>query len=476
MYENENQSFDNREQDDHYTNTPEQQAPARPRKKNTSAARIAKKAGAIALSAVLFGGVASGTFLGVNYAAGYRNNASTAASSESASASSQTTSSSSGLLKATTPVSTGSAASSGSLDVSSVAESVMPSIVSITNKSVQEVQNYFSMFGYGGQAQEVESTSVGSGIIIGKNDTELLIVTNNHVVEGADTLSASFIDNSVYEATIKGTDSDNDLAVIAVPLSSISDDTMSQIAVAIGNALGYGQSVTTGIVSATDRTLSSSDSDDSNALISSTVTTKETPTYIQTDAAINPGNSGGALVNMKGEVIGINSAKLASTEVEGMGYAIPITRVSSIIEELMNETTRTKVADSQKSSIGIAGITVDSNINAAYGIPAGVYVASVTPGSGAEAAGIRKGDVITKFDGKTVSTIQELKEKLQYYAAGEAVSITVQSPGEGGIYTEKELTITLSSAQSSEESQSTDNTQAAPEKGNGTHKAMGYQN
>ena len=368
----------------------------------------------------------------------------------------------------------------------------MPSIVSITNKSVQEVQNYFSMFGYGGQAQEVESTSVGSGIIIGKNDTELLIVTNNHVVEGADTLSASFIDNSVYEATIKGTDSDNDLAVIAVPLSSISDDTMSQIAVAavgdsdslkvgeqvvaIGNALGYGQSVTTGIVSATDRTLSSSDSDDSNALISSTVTTKETPTYIQTDAAINPGNSGGALVNMKGEVIGINSAKLASTEVEGMGYAIPITRVSSIIEELMNETTRTKVADSQKSSIGIAGITVDSNINAAYGIPAGVYVASVTPGSGAEAAGIRKGDVITKFDGKTVSTIQELKEKLQYYAAGEAVSITVQSPGEGGIYTEKELTITLSSAQSSEESQSTDNTQAAPEKGNGTHKAMGYKN
>ena len=481
MYENENQSFDNREQDYHYTNTPEQQAPTRPRKKNTSAARIAKKAGAIALSAVLFGGVASGTFLGVNYAAGYRNNASTAASSESASASSQTTSSSSSLLKATTPVSTGSAASSGSLDVSSVAESVMPSIVSITNKSVQEVQNYFSMFGYGGQAQEVESTSVGSGIIIGKNDTELLIVTNNHVVEGADTLSASFIDNSVYEATIKGTDSDNDLAVIAVPLSSISDDTMSQIAVAavgdsdslkvgeqvvaIGNALGYGQSVTTGIVSATDRTLSSSDSSDSNALISSTVTTKETPTYIQTDAAINPGNSGGALVNMKGEVIGINSAKLASTEVEGMGYAIPITRVSSIIEELMNETTRTKVADSQKSSIGIAGITVDSNINAAYGIPAGVYVASVTPGSGAEAAGIRKGDVITKFDGKTVSTIQELKEKLQYYAAGEAVSITVQSPGEGGIYTEKELTITLSSAQSSEESQSTDNTQASPEKG-----------
>ena len=221
MYENENQSFDNREQNYHYTNTPEQQtptpAPVHPRKKNSSAARIAKRAGAIALSAVLFGGVASGTFLGVNYAAGYRNNASTAASTESASA--QTTTSSSSLLKSTTPVSTSTSASSGSLDVSGVAESVMPSIVSITNKSVQEVQNYFSMFGYGGQAQEVESTSVGSGIIIGKNDTELLIVTNNHVVEGADTLSASFIDNSVYEATIKGTDSDNDLAVIAFPMT-----------------------------------------------------------------------------------------------------------------------------------------------------------------------------------------------------------------------------------------------------------------
>ena len=446
MYENENQSFDNREQDYHYTNTPEQQAPTRPRKKNTSAARIAKKAGAIALSAVLFGGVASGTFLGVNYAAGYRNNASTAASSESASASSQTTSSSSSLLKATTPVSTGSTASSGSLDVSSVAESVMPSIVSITNKSVQEVQNYFSMFGYGGQAQEVESTSVGSGIIIGKNDTELLVVTNNHVVEGADTLSASFIDNSVYEATIKGTDSDNDLAVIAVPLSSISDDTMSQIAVAavgdsdslkvgeqvvaIGNALGYGQSVTTGIVSATDRTLSSSDSDDSNALISSTVTTKETPTYIQTDAAINPGNSGGALVNMKGEVIGINSAKLASTEVEGMGYAIPITRVSSIIEELMNETTRTKVADSQKSSIGIAGITVDSNINAAYGIPAGVYVASVTPGSGAEAAGIRKGDVILEIDGLKINDAATLQEQIARHRPNDKVKLSVKRGGD----------------------------------------------
>ena len=458
MYENENQSFDNREQDYHYTNTPEQQAPTRPRKKNTSAARIAKKAGAIALSAVLFGGVASGTFLGVNYAAGYRNNASTAASSESASASSQTASSSSSLLKATTPVSTGSAASSGSLDVSSVAESVMPSIVSITNKSVQEVQNYFSMFGYGGQAQEVESTSVGSGIIIGKNDTELLIVTNNHVVEGADTLSASFIDNSVYEATIKGTDSDNDLAVIAVPLSSISDDTMSQIAVAavgdsdslkvgeqvvaIGNALGYGQSVTTGIVSATDRTLSSSDSSDSNALISSTVTTKETPTYIQTDAAINPGNSGGALINMNGEVIGINSNKIGGTVVEGIGYAIPISAAEPILSDLMTYETREKVDDSQVGYLGIIPQSVTSDAAELYGMPEGVYISQVEDGTPAAEAGLLRGDIIQKLDNKKVSTADELREQLKYYSAGETIDVLVMRSIDGE-YVERTVTVTL---------------------------------
>lgn len=446
MYENENQSFDNREQDYHYTNTPEQQAPTRPRKKNTSAARIAKKAGAIALSAVLFGGVASGTFLGVNYAAGYRNNASTAASSESASASSQTTSSSSSLLKATTPVSTGSAASSGSLDVSSVAESVMPSIVSITNKSVQEVQNYFSMFGYGGQAQEVESTSVGSGIIIGKNDTELLIVTNNHVVEGADTLSASFIDNSVYEATIKGTDSDNDLAVIAVPLSSISDDTMSQIAVAavgdsdslkvgeqvvaIGNALGYGQSVTTGIVSATDRTLSSSDSDDSNALISSTVTTKETPTYIQTDAAINPGNSGGALVNTRGELVGINTLIKSQTGTYmGYSFAIPSAIVKKVVVDLK------EYGVVQRALLGVSYREIDEEFVEAFGEEygiretGGVYVADVSEDGAAKAAGIRKGDVITAIDGIRLGNNTNLAEIMSRYRPNDKVTISVKRDG-----------------------------------------------
>lgn len=468
MYENENQSFDNREQDYHYTNTPEQQAPTRPRKKNTNAARIAKKAGAIALSAVLFGGVASGTFLGVNYAAGYRNNASTAASSESASASSQTASSSSSLLKATTPVSTGSAASSGSLDVSSVAESVMPSIVSITNKSVQEVQNYFSMFGYGGQAQEVESTSVGSGIIIGKNDTELLIVTNNHVVEGADTLSASFIDNSVYEATIKGTDSDNDLAVIAVPLSSISDDTMSQIAVAavgdsdslkvgeqvvaIGNALGYGQSVTTGIVSATDRTLSSSDSSDSNALISSTVTTKETPTYIQTDAAINPGNSGGALLNSKGEVIGINEAKYADEKVEGVGYAIPISHAKDIIDDLKTRTTKVEVGEEEQGYLGIQIQiqNIDTSMAKLYGMPEGVYVYKITEDSAAANSELKEKDIITKFDGETVRNYADLTKLLTYYKEGTTVNLTVQRL-ENGEYVEKEIPITLNARPQEEE-------------------------
>ena len=466
MYENENQSFDNREQDYHYTNTPEQQAPTRPRKKNTNAARIAKKAGAIALSAVLFGGVASGTFLGVNYAAGYRNNASTAASSESASASSQTASSSSSLLKATTPVSTGSAASSGSLDVSSVAESVMPSIVSITNKSVQEVQNYFSMFGYGGQAQEVESTSVGSGIIIGKNDTELLIVTNNHVVEGADTLSASFIDNSVYEATIKGTDSDNDLAVIAVPLSSISDDTMSQITVAavgdsdslkvgeqvvaIGNALGYGQSVTTGIVSATDRTLSSSDSSDSNALISSTVTTKETPTYIQTDAAINPGNSGGALLNSRGEVIGINEAKYADEKVEGVGYAIPISHAKEIIDDLKTRTTKVEVGEDEQGYLGIQIQNIDSSMAKLYGMPEGVYVYKITEDSAAANSELKEKEIITKFDGETVRNYADLTKLLTYYKEGTTVNLTVQRL-ENGEYVEKEIPITLNARPQEEE-------------------------
>ena len=334
--------------------------------------------------------------------------------------------------------------------MSDIAESVMPSIVAITNKSVQEVQNYFDMFGRsGGMQQEVESQ--GSGIIIGKNDEELLIVSNNHVVADADTLSVGFIDNQAYEAVVKGTDAENDLAVIAVKLSDISEDTMSKIkvatvgdsdslkvgeqVVAIGNALGYGQSVTTGIVSATNRQVGDSESENG---------------FIQTDAAINPGNSGGALLNMRGELIGINSAKLASTEVEGMGYAIPVSTASPIMEDLMNRTTREKVSEDQAAALGISGENVDQSISDAYGIPKGVLVAEVTEGGAAQKAGVKEGSVITKFDGTSVSTIEELKNLLSYYAAGETVDMVVKI-ADNGEYVEQTISITLGKAQQTEQ-------------------------
>lgn len=413
--------------------------------------KLAKKIGAITLSAVLFGSVAAGSFQAVNYFSPVSK------TTNSSSQTSKSNSSSASLLKTTT---TSDSSNKGSLDVSDITTSAMPSIVAITNKSVQEVQDYFSQFGFRGQGQTQtqETESQGSGIIIGKNDTELLMVTNNHVVEGADTLSVCFIDNKVYEANVKGTDAENDLAVIAVPLDSISDDTMSQIAVAsigdsdslkvgeqvvaIGNALGYGQSVTTGIVSAVNRALSnnSSDTPDSN----SSSDDSSSATYIQTDAAINPGNSGGALLNMNGEVIGINSAKLASTEVEGMGYAIPISRVSDIIDNLMNQTTRTKVDSDKQGTIGIKGINVTSDVQEKYNLPEGIYVSEVTSGSAAEKAGITSGSVITKFDGKSVTDIESLQDLLQYYKAGETVELTLQVP-DSDSYKEKTVSITLGS-------------------------------
>ena len=430
--------------------TPAPEQPQKKRKSSGKAARTAKRIGAITLSAVLFGGVAAGTFQGVNYLTGYTAVQAEADTSQSSSAESTT--------ENTTVVQTTSASASDEMSVADIAEAVMPSIVSITNRSVQEVQNYFSMFGYyGGQPLEEETESVGSGIIIGQNDTELLIVTNNHVVEGADSLTVSFVDNQSYEANLKGTDSGNDLAVIAVPLENISSDTMSQIkvatlgdsdslrvgeqVVAIGNALGYGQSVTTGIVSATNRALTTADENGSNST---------TATYIQTDAAINPGNSGGALVNMQGEVIGINSAKLASTEVEGMGYAIPISRVSDIINTLMNETTLTMVDEADRGSIGITVTTVPESVTEVYGIPTGVYVSDVPAGSNAEAAGLRRGDVITALDGRSVTDVSQLQTLLQYYSAGQTVTLTVQSI-ENNAYTEKTITTTLVASTDSSE-------------------------
>ncbi|MDY5987099.1 S1C family serine protease [Sporofaciens sp. SGI.106] len=326
-------------------------------------------------------------------------------------------------------------------DVSGIVDSAMPSVVSITNMSVQQVQSFF------GGVQQQESQSCGSGIIIGQNDTELLIVTNNHVVEGSQTLTVSFIDEESVEANIKGTDSTKDLAVVAVPLESIKDETMDKIAVAqmgdsdslkvgepviaIGNALGYGQSVTTGIVSAKDRDIQMEGFDSK---------------LIQTDAAINPGNSGGALLNVNGEVIGINTVKVNANAVEGMGYAIPISDASEVITTLMNRETRTKVSDAEKGYLGIQGVDVSSDSAQMYNMPTGVYISEVVKGGGAEKAGLTKGMIITGLDGISIDGMTTLKEQLQYYKAGEDVEVKVQVPSSNGEYEEKTVNVTLGEA------------------------------
>ena len=330
-------------------------------------------------------------------------------------------------------------------NVADVAEAVMPSIVAITNKSVQEVNDYFFRRSF-----QYEATSAGSGIIVGSNDTELLICTNNHVVEDANELSVTFIDEQSYTAYVKGTDPDNDLAVVSVNLEDISDDTMDQIriartgnsddmrvgeqVVAIGNALGYGQSVTTGIISAKDRTIeAASDSYGSNA------TTYEN--LIQTDAAINFGNSGGALLNMNGEVIGINSAKASQSGVEGMGYAIPIAKAMPILEDLMSRQTRVRLEEDEIGYIGINGQSVSRDATMLYGIPEGIYVTYVEEDSPAMEAGLKEGDIITAFDGESITSMRDLQYMLQYYAAGETIDMTVCSSSEN--YEESTLTITL---------------------------------
>ena len=332
---------------------------------------------------------------------------------------------------------TTSSSSTGTSDIATIAKNAMPSIVSITNMSVQEVQSFF------GGTQQQESTSVGSGIIIGQTDSELLILTNNHVVEGNEKLTVSFVDNESVEANVKGTDSTKDLAVVAVKISDVKDSTMDEIAVAtmgdssklevgeqviaIGNALGYGQSVTSGIVSATERTLDG----------------YEGGTLIQTDAAINPGNSGGALLNANGEVIGINSAKINSSAVEGMGFAIPISDASDVIQNLMNKETRSKVSDEERGYLGIKGYDVSEEGAQMYNMPTGVYVKEVMSGGGAEKAGLTKGSIITGFEGSSISGMSSLQEQLQYYKAGEEVTLTVQIPDKNGEYTEKDIKVTL---------------------------------
>ena len=381
-----------------------------------------KKVAVVVGAAVLFGAVGGVTMQGTSYLTGKllgNNTKSTVSTTKTVS-----------NAKLTTSTSTVTS------DVSDIVENTLPSIVSITNMSVQEVQNFF-----GGTSQQ-ESESAGSGIIISQNDSELLVVTNNHVVEGSDTLTVTFNDGNSVEAQIKGTDSARDLAVVAVPLDQISDDTMNAIkvatlgdsdslkvgepAIAIGNALGYGQSVTTGIISATGRTIDGFDGE-----------------YIQTDAAINPGNSGGALLNANGEVIGINSAKINSSAVEGMGFAIPISDASDVIQNLMNKETRSKVSDEERGYLGIKGYDVSEEGAQMYNMPTGVYVKEVISGGGAEKAGLTKGSIITGFEGSSISGMSSLQEQLQYYKAGEEVTLTVQIPDKNGEYTEKDITVTL---------------------------------
>lgn len=332
-------------------------------------------------------------------------------------------------------------------DVSDVVEKVMPAMVSIVN-NFTETANVF------GQQYTQEEAASGSGIIVGKTDDELLIVSNNHVVESADTLTVTFIDGSEAQAQVKGLDSDMDLAVIAVSLNDLSDDTKNAITVAtlgssddlklgepviaIGNALGYGQSVTNGIVSALNREITLENG-------STGLENGSTGTFIQTNAAINPGNSGGALLNMNGEVIGINSNKIGGTAVEGMGYAIPITSASPIIADLMERQTRTKVAEDEVGYIGISLQEVTSQISQMYNMPEGIYVVSVEEGSAAANAGIMKGDIITKFDGSSISSYSDLQKTLQYYAAGDSATITVQRP-QNGEYVSVELNLTLGSS------------------------------
>ncbi len=395
-----------------------QQNPKAPKPKKGYAKKVALVVGA----AVLFGAVGGVTMQGTSYLTGKllgKNTKSTVGTTKTVS-----------NAKLTTSTSTVTS------DVSDIVENTLPSIVSITNMSVQEVQNFF-----GGISQQ-ESESAGSGIIISQNDSELLVVTNNHVVEGSDTLTVTFNDGNSVEAQIKGTDSARDLAVVAVPLDKISDDTMNAIkvatlgasdslkvgepAIAIGNALGYGQSVTTGIVSATGRTIDGFDGE-----------------YIQTDAAINPGNSGGALLNANGEVIGINSAKINSSAVEGMGFAIPISDASDVIQNLMNKETRSKVSDEERGYLGIKGYDVSEEGAQMYNMPTGVYVKEVMSGGGAEKAGLTKGSIITGFEGSSISGRSSLQEQLQYYKAGEEVTLTVQIPDKNGEYTEKDIKVTL---------------------------------
>ncbi len=407
--------------------------PEEPAKGDKKKGSIAGKVAGITAAALLFGTVAGGTMFGVNTAGEYlRKQYGPKEESHASLATVETQKAFEAQAQAAdvTPAL--------QTDVSAIVEASMPSVVAITNTMVLEQRTWF------GGSQKYEIPSSGSGIIVGQNDDELLIVTNNHVVEGSKELTVTFIDEESVTAAIKGTDSESDLAVIAVPLSTIKEETMDSIKVAtigdsdglkvgqgviaIGNALGYGQSVTVGYVSALNREVRSQDSVSRNLL--------------QTDAAINPGNSGGALLNMRGEVVGINAAKYSSTEVEGMGYAIPISKAQDIINELMNRKTRVEVEEGKRGYIGIQGTNIDDMAAATYGMPRGIYVYKIIEDGAAAASDLREKDIITKFDGQTVRSMEDLQKMLTYYEGGSRVNLTVQSL-ENGEYVERTVEITL---------------------------------
>lgn len=400
------------------------------RKKNRKGS-LAKRAAGITAAAVLFGAVSGGVMTGVNIAGNYfisdaaeGTQTSPAIPSVSAGASSQDGTS-------VTPVSTVT-------DVSAIAAAAMPSIVAITDTMTVQQRDFFGM------PQTYEAQSSGSGIIVGQNDTELLIATNNHVVDGATDLTVTFSDSQDVSAAVKGTDSATDLAIIAVQLSDIPSDTMSKIKVAtmgdsdslkvgqqviaIGNALGYGQSVTVGYISALDREIQ-----DENGI---------TRSFIQTDAAINPGNSGGALLDLNGNVIGINAAKTASTEVEGMGFAIPSNQAQEILSSLMTKKTRIAVEEDAQGYLGIQGTNIDAQTSQEFGMPVGIYIYKIVEGGAAASSDLKEKDIITKFDGQSVTNMEELKQMLTYYEGGSTVSLTVQSLVNGA-YVEHEVQITL---------------------------------
>ena len=432
-YNNNQENSDNSYQyGGQYSQQPQQDP--RPQKEKKPRKKM-PKAVAVTGLALLFGVVSSATFLTSNIIGGKILGLDD--SSRNTSSSTKSVNSNASLSQTSSVVTS---------DVSDIVDRVMPSIVSITNMRVEEVRSFF------GGVTEQTSESAGTGIIISQNDSELLIVTNNHVVEGSNTLTVTFEDETSVEANIKGTNAEYDVAVIAVPLESIPDETMDVIsvatlgdstalkvgepAIAIGNALGYGQSVTTGVISALNRSVSETDSQTGQTVESSAK-------LIQTDAAINPGNSGGALVNASGEVIGINSSKLIGETVEGVGYAIPISDVSDLIQELMNQETKTKVDEADQGVIGITGMDVPAEYSEQLNMPNGVYVTEVSPNGGAAAAGMTRGCIITAINGTSVDSMSALQEQLQYYAKGETVTLTIQVPQTNGEYAEQSVEVTL---------------------------------